>query len=108
MEMLEMGLLEVQLQYVQTAAWCYDWRVMGDVRGKVHIPSFLSCVWNHIPEATCSLSFVCDCLMCKACYSWAVWQRLSHLRWLMEVKKKLTAISGIRRNMAEVKKIRIN
>ena len=83
MAMLEVDLLEVQLQCVQTAAWCCGWRVTGDGRGEGHIASFLPCVCNHAHEVVCYLSFVCACLVCKTCYFWAVWQRLSRMRLLL-------------------------
>lgn len=72
METPEVDLLEVQLQCVQTAAWCCGWRVMGEGRGEGHMLSFLLCVCNHAHEAMCCYSFVCACLVCKTCYFWAV------------------------------------
>lgn len=80
MKMLEVGLLELPLQCVQTAAWLENY---GSWQGEGHILSLFPCVCNQAHEAMCYLSFVCDCLVCTTCYSWAVWQRLSRMHLLL-------------------------
>lgn len=78
---------------------------MSEVR---HTSPPSSHVWNHIPETTCCLSFVCDFDVQDLLFRGSLAEAKPYVSADGGKKKIDWAISGIRRNMAEVKKININ